>query len=223
MNPFPFTVRVKAPVPAVAEAGDSELMVGAGLAGALMVKPALPEVPPPGAGLDTFTWAVPAAATSAAAMPASSCVPLTYVVVRFVPFQFTTDPLMNPFPFTVRVKAPVPAVAEAGDSELMVGAGLAGCQPWTVIVLPVAEIDAPVPSANASMAFPAEIVTEGPLVAAASVMVTCATTPPPIVVAFIPDARQINDPFAGLHMSVLLVVVSAVPATTLREATSPAA
>ena len=65
-----------------------------------------------------------AAPISAAVMAACNCVALTNVVVRLVPFQFTTDPLMNPVPFTVRVKAAVPAVAVDGDSEVIVGTGL---------------------------------------------------------------------------------------------------
>src|ERR1019366_8782098 len=163
-NPFPFTVKVKAPAPAVAEEGDSVGIVGAGLAAALMVKPELPEVPPPGAGLNTVTWAVPAVPMSEALIAAVTCVPLTYVVVRFVPFQFTTEPLTNPLPFTVRAKAPAPAVAQEGDNDVIDGTGLGACHPWTVIVPPVAGIAAPVPSANASTAFTTEIGTEGPLV-----------------------------------------------------------
>src|SRR6266567_1472271 len=123
-NPIPFTVRVKAPLPAVAEAGDSEVIDGVGLPEALMVKSALPEVPPPGVGLNTDIWIVPAVAISAAPIDAWSCVALTYVVVRLNPLHFTTEPLTNPVPFTVRVKAPLPAVAEAGDSEVIDGVGL---------------------------------------------------------------------------------------------------
>jgi len=85
---------------------------------------AVPDVPPPGAGLVTVTCPVPAAAMSAAVIAAVNCVALTYVVVRLDPFQFTTEPLMNPVPATVSVKAAVPAVALAGDSVLIVGAVL---------------------------------------------------------------------------------------------------
>ena len=124
MKPVPFTVRVNAALPDVALAGDSELIVGIGLA-ALIVKTAFPEVPPPGVGLNTVTCAVPAVAMSAAVMAAFICVALTKVVVRLLPFQFTTVLEMNPVPFTVRVNAAPPAVAFAGDSELTVGTGLA--------------------------------------------------------------------------------------------------
>src|SRR5260370_15045528 len=88
-TPLPLTVRVNAAVPAVAEAGDSEVIDGVGLPEALMVKPALPEVPPAGVGLNTDIWIVPAAAISAAPIDAWSCVALTYVVVRLDPLHFT--------------------------------------------------------------------------------------------------------------------------------------
>jgi len=198
-NPVPFTVRVKAPLPAVDDEGNSEVIEGVDCLGSLMVKPALPEVPPPGAGLNTVTWAVPADAISPAAIPACSCVPLTYVVVRLDPFQFTTDPLINPLPFTVRVKAAVPAVAETGDREVIDGTGLAGCPLRTVMMPPVVEIDDPVPSANATTAFTTEIGTEELLVDEGSVTATCATTPLLIEVEFTPNARHIIDPVPGLH------------------------
>ena len=87
-----------------------------------MTNAALPDVPPPGVGLVTVTCPVPTVAMSAAVIAAFNCVALTYVVVRLDPFQFTTDPLMNPFPFTIKVNAPVPAVALVGDSVLIAGA-----------------------------------------------------------------------------------------------------
>ena len=122
-NPVPFTVRVKAAVPAMTDEGDSELINGAGLdtVDALIVKSELPEIPKPGAGLDTVTGTVPVVAISAALMDAWSCPSPTYTVVRLVPFQFTTDPLTNPLPFTVRVKALVPAVADEGDNDVIEG------------------------------------------------------------------------------------------------------
>ena len=76
---------------------------------------------------------------SVAVMTACNCVALTNVVVRLDPFQFTTEPLMNSVPFTVRVKAEVPNVALAGDSEVMVGIGLAA----TMVNGALAEVDFP--------------------------------------------------------------------------------
>src|SRR5205823_11547226 len=79
------------------------------------------EVPPPGAGVTTVTCGVPAAATSAAAMAAVSCVALTNVVVRVAPFHLTVLPLTKPVPVTVSVKAALPAAVLVGDSAARVG------------------------------------------------------------------------------------------------------
>src|SRR2546426_278550 len=66
----PFTVRVKAAAPAVALPGVSEAIVGTGLGARLMVKVSALELPPPGAGVNTRTEAVPAVAMSAAVIVA---------------------------------------------------------------------------------------------------------------------------------------------------------
>ena len=50
----------------------------------------------------------------------------TNVVVRFVPFHLTTEPEMKLVPFTVRVKAGPPAVADEGLRLVVVGTGLSG-------------------------------------------------------------------------------------------------
>jgi hypothetical protein len=60
---------------------------------------------------------------SLAAMAALSSVPLTYVVVRFEPFQRTTDVVVKPLPITLRLKAAPPAGLEAGSSRVMEGTG----------------------------------------------------------------------------------------------------
>ena len=71
------------------------------------------EVPPPGAGLTTVTEAVAAVAMSELRMDAVTCEPLTNVVVRGLPFQFTVEPDTKPVPLTVSVKpAPPGATAE---------------------------------------------------------------------------------------------------------------
>jgi hypothetical protein len=72
------------------------------------------DVPPPGAGLDTVTLAVPTLAMSAATMDAVNCVLLTKVVVRLGPFQLTTDVLKKFAPLTLSVNAPPPAAAVTG-------------------------------------------------------------------------------------------------------------
>ena len=124
MNPVPVTVKVNAAVPAVAFVGDSVLIAGTGFA-ALIVNAAVPDVPPPGAGLSLLPARSPPLAMSAAVIAAVNCVALTYVVVRLDPFHFTTEPLMKPVPVIVKVNAAVPAVALAGDSVLIVGIGFA--------------------------------------------------------------------------------------------------
>src|SRR5207248_2409617 len=88
-NPLPVTVRVKAAPPAVADDGDSELNDGVGLFATLIVNAEFPEVPPPGAGVNTVTCAVPAEVMSAALIDACSCPEFTNVVVRLAPLHFT--------------------------------------------------------------------------------------------------------------------------------------
>ena len=84
------------------------------------------EIPPPGAGVTTVTPAVPAVAMSAAVMAAVSCVALTNVVVRALPFQFTVEFAVKLVPLTVKVNAPPPAAAMFGLMEIVVGAGILG-------------------------------------------------------------------------------------------------
>src|SRR5512146_1976334 len=68
MKPLPLTVNVKAAPPAVRAVGLMLEITGTG--GSLIVKVRALEVPPPGAGLNTATWAIPAAAMSAAGIAA---------------------------------------------------------------------------------------------------------------------------------------------------------
>jgi hypothetical protein len=62
-KPVPFTVSVNAAPSAGVEAGLRPVVAGTGL---LIVKVWALEVPPPGVGLNTVTWAVPADVMSAA-------------------------------------------------------------------------------------------------------------------------------------------------------------
>lgn len=95
----------KAPPPAAAFAGVSELIDGTGNdEGAVIVKVRELEL---AAALDTNTVAVPREAVSAYVMAALSCIALTNVVGRGEPFQFTTESLVKVAPlaaFTVSVK-----------------------------------------------------------------------------------------------------------------------
>jgi hypothetical protein len=101
---LPCTSSEKAgPFAAVLE-GTRELIEGIGkVVGAVMVNVSELEVV---TEFDTVTFAVPSAAVSARVMAAVSCEPLTNVVCRGEPFQFTTLSLVNTVPlaaFTVSV------------------------------------------------------------------------------------------------------------------------
>src|SRR6266404_29508 len=132
-KPLPFTRSVSGPVPAVAPVGVSPVSPGAGL---LTVKVCAAEVPPPGVGVTTVTCGVPAAATSAAAMAAVSCVALTKVVVRAAPFQRTPEALTKLLPFTVSVNAAPPTLALEGESDVSDGAGVVIVNVWAPDVPP---------------------------------------------------------------------------------------
>src|SRR5205085_10336419 len=97
--------------------GASAVSVGTGLF-CVIVKFNVPENPPPGAGLNTETCAVPALAMSLAGICALTCVALTKVVARLSPFQRTTEPLTKFVPVTVKVKAALPAMADFGVRRL---------------------------------------------------------------------------------------------------------
>jgi hypothetical protein len=95
-------------------AGGADDVGDDGLDGAVIVNVRLPEVPPPGEGVNTVTEAVPDVAISAALMAARSCVALTTVVGRAEPFQRAIDEAVNPLPVTVKVKPAPPTAAPDG-------------------------------------------------------------------------------------------------------------
>src|SRR3970282_294777 len=103
--------------------GARDESTGTGLT-AVTVKARAPEVPPPGAGLNTVTWAVPAGTRSLSGMLAVSWVARTNVVVRLTPFQLTVEPETKPLPVTVSVKAGPPCKALVGARVESVGTGL---------------------------------------------------------------------------------------------------
>ena len=72
--------------------------------------------------MKTVTCAVPETATSAVAIDARSCVLLTNVVPRSVPFHRTTEDDVNPLPFTVRLNGGAPAGDAEGASDVTTGA-----------------------------------------------------------------------------------------------------
>ena len=107
-----------------------------------MVKVALPDVTP---FSTTVTYTVPGAAMRLAATCAVSCLELTKVVGNAVLFHRTTAPEINPEPFTVSVKAPLPTVAAFGLSEEITGGGP---------IVNVALVDVTPPSTTVTVAVP---------------------------------------------------------------------
>src|SRR5207247_10497093 len=81
------------------------------------------DVPPPGAGVPTLPCAGPFDARAPAAIDACSCAAFTNVVGRLAPFQCTVDEAVNPLPFTVSAKGPLPENAWLGDSDVATGCG----------------------------------------------------------------------------------------------------
>jgi len=122
-NPAPVAVRMKAPLPAVTLAGLRLLMLGVGLTLAT-VSGRAPDVPPPGAGVDTVMLGIPATAISLAGMAAVSCVDETNVVVRPAPLTWTIELFVKLEPVAVRVKAAPPADAAVGLMLDRTGAGV---------------------------------------------------------------------------------------------------
>ena len=105
---------------------DPPLILSVGGAdGAVTVKLTVPEVPPPGVGVDTEIASEPALATSLAGIAAVSVVADMKVVVRGDPLTRTCDAATNPVPVTVRVKAGEPALVLVGEIPLTAGIGLA--------------------------------------------------------------------------------------------------
>jgi hypothetical protein len=129
----PFTVIVKAPLPAVTLLGEILDSDGTGL---LTARLAVADAPPPGAGFATEIDKLPAEPISAAAIAAVTCVPLTKVVGRLDPFTCTAEPFTKFEPFTVRVKAPLPATTVAGDKLESDGVGLLTVKASDVLVPP---------------------------------------------------------------------------------------
>ena len=131
----PFTVNVNAPDPALAELGESELIVGTGFDALIVNVSAFENVPegspcrrafapPEFTGLNTTTDAVPTDAMSVAGTAAVNCDALTNVVTRFALFHCTTAVFRKLLPFTVNVNAGPPAIAEFGTSEESVATGV---------------------------------------------------------------------------------------------------
>lgn len=133
----PVAVRVNAAPPVLAELGLIEARTGAGL---LMEKVRAADVPPPGAGINTVTEAVPAVAMFAAGTVAVSEEKLTKVVARSAPFQRTFEEELKFVPVAVSVKEGPPTIAELALIEDRVGARL--------LIVNVRVLDVPPPGAG---------------------------------------------------------------------------
>jgi hypothetical protein len=105
-----------------------------------MVNVRLPELPPPGAGLNTVTSAEPALERSAGVISASSCELLTKVVVREDPPHRTTEPEMKFVPVTDNCRARLPAGALVGAIDVAVGVGFCGVEGEDLLPPPHPEI-----------------------------------------------------------------------------------
>ena len=137
---------------------------------AVMAKGNWPVVPPPGVGLNTVTFAVPTDTMLAAAMEAVSFVLLTKVVVWSEPFQRTFEVLIKFVPFTVSIKAALPAVADVGLILESDGIGLLGG-----LIVKVNVLDVPPPGVGLKIitfAVPTEAMSEARMDAVSCVSLT---------------------------------------------------
>src|SRR5262245_58617353 len=117
----PLIVKVKAALPAFTFDGAREVSVGAALE---MGRSREFEVPPPGGGVTTAIFAVPAVAMSVSRTAMSNWVALTKVVVRELELSVATDWAVKFESVIVRVNAAPPVVAVAGASEVSAGSPL---------------------------------------------------------------------------------------------------
>jgi hypothetical protein len=95
-----------------------------------------------------------------------------------------------------------------------------GAQFVTVTVPDIAEIASPAPFAKAATGLLTVTGTAALLVAGASVTVTVATTPLPIVVPVVPLATHVIEPLTELHVRVLPAAPRTVPAAVTTDLTS---
>src|SRR5580698_6816985 len=132
-----------------------------------MVKVSAFDLPPPGVGLLTVTWAVPALATSDFNIFACNFPELLKVVTREDPFHNTCDVVTNPEPYTSIVNAALPALMLDGFSDVRLGTGL--------LMLNVFALEVPPPGAGLStvtLAVPAAAMSLAGTVAWSSTLLT---------------------------------------------------
>jgi hypothetical protein len=103
----------------VIPATDLTHVVAAGAA--TIAKVCAAEVPPPGLGLVTVTFALPTEAMSLAGMLAVISVALTHEDISVVPFHSTVAPFSKFEPFKTRLRATLPATALEGAIDARAG------------------------------------------------------------------------------------------------------
>lgn len=124
---FPDTKSVKPAPPVEAPEGVSDVICGTGLGIGLMINVRASVVPPPGVGVMTVTYALPAFWMSLARICAVSSPVVLKSVLRTVPFHSTEELGVKPEPVTVSVKAGWPASMLRGEIEVIDGAGYLIC------------------------------------------------------------------------------------------------
>src|SRR5437867_9614335 len=162
------------------------------------------DVPPPGAGVNTVTEAVPAVAMSAVVICAVSFVLLPNVVARWLPFHCTMDELMKFVPVAVRVNPAPPATTLLGDREVSVGLG------FGAVIMNVCGLEVPPPGAGL------RTVTEAVPAVAMSAAVICACSCvllPNVVARWLPFHCTMDELMKFVPVAVR--VNPAPPATTL--------
>src|SRR5262245_19043178 len=110
-NPVPFTIRGNPAPPTATKFGVNEVIVGTRL---LTVNVTAFDDPPPGAGVKTVMFAVPAVVKLLAGIVAVNCVALAKAVAKSVLLKRTTEVLMKLLPLTMRATLLLPTFAEVG-------------------------------------------------------------------------------------------------------------
>jgi hypothetical protein len=125
---LPLITNVNPALPDGTVAGEIVVTDGIGLTpvpvGAVTVKIAALDVPPPGAGLNTVTWALPSDAISESRITACNCVLLTKVVALALPFHWTTEFETKLLPLMINVNPELADGAVAGEIVMTEGTGL---------------------------------------------------------------------------------------------------
>jgi hypothetical protein len=123
MKFVPVTVTVVGVVPPVKTTVGESVIADPG-AGLLMAIGKAAEVPPPGVEFTAVSDRLPAVATSLTVSVTFTCVLLTKVVVRALPFASIAVVGTKPVPVTATVGEAVPVASVAGMSCVIVGTGL---------------------------------------------------------------------------------------------------